>query len=122
MKAIICCVGWEDFTKRSIARAKKIDAGKRLRKELSINFEDPLQMMAVLTVSRLQVLDAVRYERLPVSGIASVLKRDVKTVRRGVNILLARRLVKISLETNPGHRKARMIERIAKKIELRAYI
>lgn len=122
MKAIIRCDGWDGFKKRSMARAKKIDAGKRLTKSLSINFEDPLQMMAVLTVPRLQVLGAVKYERLSVSGIALVLKRDVKTVRRDVNILLANGLVKISLETNPAHRKARMIERIAKTIELRAYI
>ncbi len=108
----------EGFFERSLNRARKLDRGERLPMEMRLTFEDPADLLRVLTAQRVRVLDAVRRKPAPVSDLAIVLKRDRTAVKRDVRILTAFGLVKIHEETNPGHGRRKIVEPLASKCEL----
>jgi predicted transcriptional regulator len=106
------------FFRRSAARAEKLDRGERLLPEMRLTFEDPADLLRVLTAQRVRVLDAVRKNPAPVSELAAVLKRDRTAVRRDVRILMTYGLVNTREETNPGHGRRRIVGPLASKCEL----
>lgn len=108
----------EAFFERSLNRARKLDRGERLPTEMRLIFEDPADLLRVLTVQRVRVLDAVRKKPAPVSDLAIVLKRDRTAVKRDVKILTSFGLVRAHEETNPGHGRRKIIEPLASKCEL----
>jgi predicted transcriptional regulator len=106
------------FFRRSAARAQELDRGVKLLPEMRLTFEDPVDLLQVLTEQRILVLDAVRRNPAPVSELAAVLKRDRTAVRRDVRILTTFGLVKIHEETNPGHGRRKIVAPLASKCEL----
>ncbi len=112
----------EEFFKRSQDRARKLDRGERLPTELRLTFEDPADLLRVLTAQRVRVLRAVRKKPAPVTELAIVLKRDRTAVKRDVKILTSFGLVKIHEETNPGHGRRKIVEPLASRYELVANI
>jgi predicted transcriptional regulator len=108
----------EAFFERSLNRARKLDRGEKLPAEMRLTFEDPADLLRVLTTQRVRVLDAVRRKPAPVSHLAVVLKRDRTAVRRDVRILTSFGLVKVHEATNPGHGRRRIVEPLAAKCEL----
>jgi predicted transcriptional regulator len=89
----------EAFFERSLDRARKLDRGG----SFLLTFEDPDDLLRLLTAQRVRVLRAVRKRPAPVSDLAVVLKRDRTAVKRNVKILASLGLVKIHEETDPGH-------------------
>jgi predicted transcriptional regulator len=106
------------FFRRSAARAQKLDRGEKLLPEMRLTFEDPADLLRVLTAQRVRVLDAVRRNPAPVSELAAVLKRDRAAVRRDVRILMTFGLVNTREETNPGHGRRKIVGPLASKCEL----
>jgi predicted transcriptional regulator len=111
-----------DFFKRSLGRARKLDRGQKLAAEMRLTFEDPADLIRVLTVQRLRVIRAVRKKPAPVSELAIVLKRDRTAVKRDVKILTAFGLVKIREEANPGHGRRKIVQPLASRYALIATI
>lgn len=112
----------EDFFKRSIERARKLDRGEKLPAELRLTFEDPADLIRVLSVERVRVLLTVRVKPRAVSDLANVLRRDRKAVSRDVKVLEAFGLVRTHARPNPGHGLIRVVEPLAAKYELVATI
>lgn len=112
----------EDFFERSFKRARRLDRGKRLAAEIRLTFEDPADLLRVLTAQRVRVIRAVRKKPAPVSDLAIVLKRDRTAVKRDVKILTSFGLVKIQEEVNPGHGRRKIVQPLASKYELVATI
>jgi predicted transcriptional regulator len=108
----------DTFFRRSTARAQKLDRGERLLPEMRLTFEDPADLLRVLTTQRVRVLDAVRKNPAPVSELAAVLKRDRTAVRRDVRILMTFGLVNTREEANPGHGRRKIVRPLASKCEL----
>ena len=106
------------FFRRSAARAQKLDRGVRLLPEMRLTFEEPADLLRVLTAQRVRVLNAVRKNPAPVSELAIVLGRDRTAVRRDVRILTAFGLVNTREETNPGHGRRKIVGPLASKCEL----
>jgi predicted transcriptional regulator len=106
------------FFKRSATRAQKLDRGEALLPEMRLTFEDPADLIRVLTEQRVRVLEAVRIHPAPVSELAAVLKRDRTAVRRDVRILTSFGLVEIHEGTNPGHGRRKIVGPLASKWEL----
>jgi predicted transcriptional regulator len=106
------------FFTRSAARAQKLDRSEKLLPEMRLTFEDPADLVRVLTAQRVRVLDAVRRNPAPVSELAAVLKRDRTAVRRDVRILTKFGLVNTYEETNPGHGRRKIVGPLASKCEL----
>jgi predicted transcriptional regulator len=112
----------EDFFERSLKRARKLDRGERLAAEIRLTFEDPADLLRVLTAQRVRVIRAVRKKPAPVSDLAIVLKRDRTAVKRDVKILTSFGLLKIHEEANPGHGRRKIVQPLASKYELVATI
>ncbi len=108
----------DTFFARSTARAQKLDRGEKLLPEMRLTFEDPADLLRVLTTQRVRVLEAVRTNPAPVSELAAILKRDRTAVRRDVRILMSFGLVNTREETNPGHGRKKIVTPIASKCEL----
>ena len=111
-----------NFFERSLNHARKLDRGENLPAEMRLTFEDPADLLRVLTAQRVRVLHAVRKKPAPVSDLAIVLKRDRTAVKRDVKILMSFGLVKTHEETNPGHGRRKIVEPLASKYELVATI
>ena len=112
----------EDFFERSLKRARRLDRGERLAAEIRLTFEDPTDLLRVLTAQRVRVIRAVRKKPAPVSDLAIVLKRDRTAVKRDVKILTSFGLLKIHEEANPGHGRRKIVQPLASKYELVAII
>jgi predicted transcriptional regulator len=95
-----------------------VDRGERLPPEMRLTFEDPADLLRVLTAQRVRVLHAVRKNAAPVSELASVLGRDRTAVRRDVRIPTTFGLVNTREETNPGHGRRKIVVPLASKCEL----
>ena len=112
----------EAFIERSFERARKLDHGAQLPSEITVTFEDPSDLLRVLSAQRVRVLHAVRARPTPVSELAGTLRRDRKAVRRDVSLLESFGLVKTREEPNPGHGRRRVVEPRAAKYQLMATI
>jgi predicted transcriptional regulator len=112
----------EDFFERSLKRARRLDRGEKLAAQMRLTFEDPADLLRVLTAQRVRVIHAVRIKPAPVSDLAIILKRDRTAVKRDVKILTSFGLVRIHEEANPGHGRRRIVQPLASRYELVATI
>ena len=113
----------EEFFERSKARAEKLDRGEQLEPEIRVTFEDPADLLRVLSVERLRVLMTIRKRLKPtISGLAVILKRDRKAVSRDVKLLESLGLLRTRNEANPGHGKQTVVEPLANKYHLTATV
>lgn len=119
MKTKIRTDGLEGYAKRALDRARKLDRGEPIEAEITVTFADPLDMLEVLTASRLRLMEAARKRKHSVSSLATALRRDPKSVRRDVVKLEQAGILRTHEEINPGHGRVRIVEPIAAKVELR---
>jgi len=99
-----------------------MDRGEKLPSEITMTFEDPSDLVRVLSAERVRVLHAVRTKPAGVSELAATLRRDRKAVKRDVSLLESFGLVSGREEINPGHGRRRIIEPRAAKDQLVATI
>ena len=113
----------DEYVARSKDRAKKLDRGEKLPAEFRITFEDPADLLRVLSAERLRVLYAIRTKTKPtISGLALILKRDRRAVSRDVKLLEGLGLLKTRNEANPGHGTMTVVEPLAEKYRLEATV
>jgi|HubBroStandDraft_1064217.scaffolds.fasta_scaffold00355_23 predicted transcriptional regulator len=112
----------DEFFAQSRERARKLDRGERIPAEIRVVFEDPADLMQVLSAQRIRVLHAARTGPLPVSQLASELKRDRQAVMRDVRLLESFGLLKTLDTPNPGHGRRRIVAPLAAKYQLVANI
>ena len=115
--------GAEGFFRRARAHARALDAGERLPDEVVIAFEDPVDMMKMLTVERLRLLRSLReVGETRVGDLAERLGRDKRAVRRDVNAMREHGLVSTKYVVNAGHGRNLVVMPLAKRMELKAAI
>jgi predicted transcriptional regulator len=112
----------EAFIGRSQERARKLDRGARLPSEITMTFEDPADLIRVLSAERVRVIHAIRERPAPISELAATLRRDRKAVKRDISLLESFGLVNAREEINPGHGRRRIIEPRAARYQLVATI
>jgi predicted transcriptional regulator len=110
------------FIGRSLERARRIGRGERLQPEITMTFEDPADLVRVLSAERVRLIHAVRRKPAAVSELAVALGRDRRAVKRDVSLLESLGLVNTRAEINPGHGRRRIIEPLAEKYQLVATI
>ena len=120
MKITVHTDGFEGHVKRSLAKAKKLDRQERIEAEITLTFADPLDMLGILTERRLKLVKTAREGKYSLSSLAAVLNRDPKSVRRDVAKLEQVGMLRTYEEVNPGHGRVRIVEPVARKVELRA--
>ena len=109
-----------DFFSRIRGHAGKLDRGKRLPAAITITFENPAELLNVLTSERVRLLRRAKAGSLPISDLASGLKRDVRAVSRDVVLLEKAGLLRTSYRTNPGHGRLKIVEPVARDYKLTA--
>jgi predicted transcriptional regulator len=110
----------EEFFGRVRERARKLDRGETLPSEIAITFEDPLELLNVLTAERVRLLRRAKTGSLPISDLASGLRRNVRAVSRDVVVLEKAGLLRTRYRPNPGHGRIRIVEPIAREYRLTA--
>jgi predicted transcriptional regulator len=109
-----------EFFKRVRSHAERLDRGESLPAEVTISFEDPAELLNVLTSERIRLLRRAKVGSLPVSDLASRLKRDVRAVSRDVVLLEKAGLLRTSYRANPGHGRLKIVEPVAREYRLTA--
>jgi predicted transcriptional regulator len=117
-KVVLKTGSTEEFFDRLRERAKKLDRGERLPAGITINFEDPMEMLKVLTSERVRLLRRVKEESQQISTLATGLKRDVRAVSRDVSLLEKAGLLRTSYQANPGHGRLKVVEPVAQEYKL----
>lgn len=114
-KKVVATGTADEFFTHSLERARKLDRGEKLTPEITLTFEDPADLMRLLSVERVRIIQCLRKNSVPISGLAAILKRDRKGVSRDVKLLESFGLVKTSETPNPGHGKMKVVETLAAK-------
>lgn len=110
----------DEFFSRVRRHARKLDRGESLPAEINITFEDPVELLNILTSERVRLLRRAKAGSLPISDLASRLKRDVRAVSRDVVLLEKAGLLRTSYRSNPGHGKLKIVEPVARGYKLTA--
>lgn len=111
-----------DFFERIRSHAKRLDSGESLPAEVNVTFEDPSEMLKVLTAERVRLLRRAKAGSVAVSDLASGLRRDVRAVNRDVVLLEKAGLLRTSYRVNPGHGRLKIVEPVAREYRLIANI
>jgi len=108
----------EAFFNRLRERAKKLDRGETMPPGITITFEDPIDLLKVITSERVRLLRRVKEQSQQISALATDLKRDVRAVSRDVSLLEQAGLLRTSYRTNPGHGRLKVVESVAQEYKL----
>ena len=100
--------GVEGFFSRAREHARKLDKGEELEPEITISFENPADMIRVLSAERIRLLKMVK-KPSPVVELANSLKRDTRAVSRDIDLLENFGLVHSRYVPNPGHGRRRVV-------------
>jgi predicted transcriptional regulator len=111
-----------EFFERGRRYAKRIQAGERLPESRLITFEDPVDMMRILSPAKLKLLRAVKAHPGSIGSLASRLGRDRSAVTREVAQLQRFGLVRVAETVHPGHGRMKKVSAVAGEIRLEAVI
>lgn len=112
----------QDFFGRGKVLARLADAGQPMPEERTVSFEDPADLLRLLTASRLEVFRSVKSEPGSITVIAGRLQRDRSAVKRDVDQLAQVGLVTIETKPLPGHGHMKEIRAAAGIFRLEATV
>jgi predicted transcriptional regulator len=121
-KLVIKTATEDDFFKRGKQLAALADAGAALPEEHTITFEDPLEMVRILSAARIVLLRAVKMHPGSITSLSTRLKRDRSTVTRDVAILKKAGLVTVEQKVLPGHGQMKEVKATAHRLKLEAFL
>lgn len=112
----------EDFFKRGRQLAKAADRGEQLPDERIVSFEDPADLMKLITTARLALFRAVNEMPGSITQISERLNRDRSAVKRDVAELERAGLVTIADKVLPGHGRMKEVRATATRFRLQAEV
>ncbi len=112
----------EDFFKRGRQFAKAADSGEKLPDERTISFEDPADVMKLITAARLALFRTVKEMPGSITQISERLHRDRSAVKRDVDELERAGLVTIADKVLPGHGRMKEVRATASRFSLQAEV
>src|ERR1017187_8432283 len=95
--------GLKGFFGRAREHARKLDRGEKLAAEMTISFENPSDIMRILSPQRIRVLEFAKKRRgaTAVSALARGLKSDTRARRSDAKLLEQFGLLRTRYEANP---------------------
>jgi predicted transcriptional regulator len=112
----------KDFFRRGKGLARRLDRGDRIPVENIISFEDPEEILELVTAARVNLFKAVKEEPGSITEIAHRLHRDRSAVKRDVDILAAAGLVQVETRPFSGHGRKKYVKAAAEKFQLVAQV
>ena len=110
----------EDFFKRGRQLARAADRGEQLPDERIVSFEDPADLMKLITSARLALFRAVKEMPGSITQISERLHRHRSAVKRDVDELELAGLVTITEKVLPGHGRMKEVRATANRFSLQA--
>lgn len=123
MKKLVLKTGTEaDFFERGRRLARTADRGDLLPEEHIVSFEDPADLLRLLSAARLAVFRAVKDAPGSITEIAGRLHRDRSAVKRDVDELERAGLLSVAERSLPGHGRMKEVRAVASRFKLQAEI
>jgi predicted transcriptional regulator len=112
----------QDFFTRGRQLAKLADTGEQLPQERIISFEDPAELLQLLTPARLALFLAIKDAPDSITAIAERLQRDRRAVKRDLDLLARYGLVQVESKASPGHGRKKEVSVGAEHCRLEAQL
>jgi predicted transcriptional regulator len=113
----------EEFFSNAKSLMRGLDRGEPIKKRsATLTFSDPSEMLQFLSVSKIKLINIIRNHPDTITNIARVIKRNRASVYRDITELEKFGLVKTHEEINPGHGRHKIVELIAERLKLEAYL
>ena len=123
MTKLIIKTGTEDdFFKRGRQLARAADRGEPIPDERIVSFEDPAELMKLITAARLALFRAVKEMPGSITQISERLHRDRSAVKRDVDELERAGLVTVADKILPGHGRMKEVRVTANRFSLQAEV
>ena len=110
----------EEFFKRGRKIARLADKGQPIPPHTIISFEEPADVLKLLTPARLAVFQAAREQPSSITALSDRLKRDRSAVKRDVDELEKAGLLLIESQVLPGHGRMKQVRLAARRFTLEA--
>lgn len=111
-----------DFFKRGRQLAQAADKGEVLPDERILSFEDPADVMKLITAARLALFRSIKEMPGSITQISERLHRDRSAVKRDVDELARAGLVTINEKVHPGHGRMKEVRAVANRVSLMAEV
>lgn len=99
------------------------DRGEPIKQRCTtLTFAEPAEMLHFLSVAKIKLINSIRNHPDTITNIAKEIKRNRASVYRDISELEKFGLVKTHEEINPGHGRHKIVELVASKLKLEAYI
>ncbi len=112
----------DNFFQRGRELSKALDRSESIVAERIVSFEDPVEVMKLITESRLALFRAVKESPGSITQISQRLHRDRSAVKRDVDALERAGLVSISNKVLPGHGRMKEVCVTAQKVSVQAIV
>ena len=123
MSKLTIKTGTEDeFFKRGHQLAKAADRGEQLPAERIVSFEDPADVIKLITAARLALFRTIKEMPGSITEISERLHRDRSAVKRDVDELARAGLVTIAEKVLPGHGRMKEVRATANRVSLQAEV
>ena len=122
MKLTITTGTENDFFERGREFARKLDQGESVVPECIISFEDPQELLELVTTARMNLFKSVKEEPGSIAEIARRLHRDRSAVKRDVDKLAQAGLFNVELKPFSGHGRMKIVTAAADKFQLMALV
>ena len=106
------------FFSRAKHAARRADRGEVFERKVTLSFEDPQRMFAVLSAGRRNLMLEVMREPRTINELTQRLRRNRSSVTKDVGLLEKMGLIVSRRHVNPGHGIQKSVQSIAPKIEL----
>lgn len=112
----------DDFFSRAREAALRADRGEPLEEKVTISFEDPDQMLMLLSGGRRRIMLEVMKRPQTVQELANVLKRSRATIAKEIRYLEEKGLLSRKKEQAEENGSEVFVEAVAPQIELVAML
>lgn len=121
-KIIVTSESSDAFFKRGRVVAAQAELGEFSEDAHILSFEDPQDMLHLLTESRINLFRAIKEMPGSITDVAARLHRDRSAVKRDVDLLAEAGVVSVTRVLHPGHGQKKEVRAIAEKLILRSEV
>jgi len=106
------------FFARAKDAARRADHGEAFEGKVTLSFEDPQKMFAILSKGRRRLILEVMHEPKTINELTHRLRRNRSAITKDVGLLEKMGLIVSLRQANPGHGIQKVVRSIAPKIEM----
>jgi len=106
------------FFSRAQDAARRADRGDAFKGKVTLSFEDPQKMFTVLSEERRRLMLEVMHEPKTISELSQRLHRNRSSITKDVGLLEKIGLIVSQRRANPGHGIEKIVQSVARKIEM----